>query len=881
MRKLTTLLVALSLLFTVSAAKAEFFSDVIVTGPNGIWTDSRAYSNLNAAITAVGASQRTVVIASPQTVTSLTVPSNVTLKFERDGAIVNSGQLTINTRNIISDDHQIFKGTGDLDFTPGTTVRLSWFHNLWNAVSMTSDDTVTLVINKPITATASCTLGNNVVLKWESPGSPITASAGVVISNIRDIDAGEYLILTGAGNFRFRDGTKLKLSWFNHVRSAITYISTNNVSLISSIPSTVDYNDTIPSNISFQVNNGGIITISTGITLTISGDFNAGDYKAFDCVGTGAVAGLRESNVLWFGALADGATDDKAVFRKAFASVISGGKVIIPKRPLSYSYNNNAGLTDALVISQSTVVDIRGTIKSTSSTNGANPPYIFNITGNNVTVEGTGTIQGPGTYVVNEGTAANVPGLIRVAANDCTIRKITFVDPPENAIFAIDNTVERLTVQDCIFTGGILLAGTTSSKYYYIQVNGGKDIKIINNRSYMSAAGGAAYSTFDIYDVDGLIISGNQFTKLHAHSMYLTDVTNFNVSNNVTRYSATQANQKGVAYRLNGTQKGSFHHNVAYSSLQGFMTLYDARNCIVDHNEAYGFGYVGIEVGNGLPQIVGINENIIDSNILVASTTDTVYEGIRLLGASDTTADCTGNKIINNTIVNAGKATTSSLAPIRVQHANGSYLMRDTDVSGNKIITPFGTTGIYLNRVTESRFNFNTFKNPRTANTRPFEFLSVTNSTVMGNEARDNQGTANIDYMFYVNGTGNLNVELLDNLCVTTGNAAVLGLDNTYNFRGRGNRLSDVDRLKGVFTMNGTTSLTIANTNITSTASPIVNAITTFTITPLNAAAALVMGSAKSLYVQSKIAKTSFTVTTGDGNTVPASNHIFAYEIIQ
>ena len=192
MRKLKifflTLIFILSLTTGVSA---EFFSDVIVTSPNGIWTDSRAYTTLNAAITAVGSNQRTVKIVRPQTVTTLTVPANVTLEFERDGAINNSGQLTINTKNIKAPDRQIFTGAGDVDFAAGSTVRSSWFSNFYTAATLTNDDTVTLIVSKQETVNTSCAIGNNVVLKWESP-LLLGVSAGNTISNIAKVEAGDY-----------------------------------------------------------------------------------------------------------------------------------------------------------------------------------------------------------------------------------------------------------------------------------------------------------------------------------------------------------------------------------------------------------------------------------------------------------------------------------------------------------------------------------------------------------------------------------------------------------------------------------------------------------------------------------------------------------------
>ena len=291
MQKLKIFFLSLILILSISTGvRAEYFSDVIVTSSDGIWTDSRAYTTLNDAIAAVGTNQRTVVIASPQTVTALTVPSTVTLKFERDGAIVNSGQLTINTKNIISDGHKIFAGLGDIDFASGTVVKLSWFHNLWNALTMTSDDYVTMVIDKAINATASVAVGNDVTLRWEAPNI-ISANAGVTVSNIGQIEAGSYQILAGAGNFRFRDGTSLNLEWFPYLRMALTWINTNEVTLIVNESSPVDYSDSIPSNIQIKVNEGGNLDISPGITLTIDDakQMDIGPYYFDPFTGAGSV----------------------------------------------------------------------------------------------------------------------------------------------------------------------------------------------------------------------------------------------------------------------------------------------------------------------------------------------------------------------------------------------------------------------------------------------------------------------------------------------------------------------------------------------------------------------------------------------------------------
>ena len=125
MRAIKSFIISIALTLTlITGVSAEFFSDIIVTSPDGIWTDSRAYNSLTDAVNAIGSTkQRTIVISSQLSVGNITIPSNITLKFERDGAIINSGQLTLNTRNIIAENRQIFAGAGDIDFSSGTVLK--------------------------------------------------------------------------------------------------------------------------------------------------------------------------------------------------------------------------------------------------------------------------------------------------------------------------------------------------------------------------------------------------------------------------------------------------------------------------------------------------------------------------------------------------------------------------------------------------------------------------------------------------------------------------------------------------------------------------------------------------------------------------------------
>ena len=94
---------------------------------------------------------------------------------------------------------------------------------------------------------------------------------------------------------------------------------------------TLSTSETIPSNINLIIENGALISIDTGITLTITGNIDTGLYKIFNCVLTGKVAGLKEASPIWFGAVVDNATDDGPAWQKAFDSIlVTGGVVHIP-----------------------------------------------------------------------------------------------------------------------------------------------------------------------------------------------------------------------------------------------------------------------------------------------------------------------------------------------------------------------------------------------------------------------------------------------------------------------------------------------------------------------------------------------------------------------
>jgi len=359
MKKFLSLILLTCILFiSPTPASAEFFSDVILTSSNAIWTDSRAYSTLQDALDAVGSKEREIVVAKEEICTSLTIPSNIHLKFTKSGSITNLGQLTINTKNITAPSQQIFTGSGDIDFANGTVLKSSWFADLPTCFDITNDDYVTVVIDRGWDAhvNANCSVGDNVTLKWESSTNRIVIDSGFTLSNIKNIEAGNFQIFSGNGDLDFLDGTELKLNWFPRLRSVLNWVESEEVTIVVNEDSPVDYSDTVASNEAIKVVPGGCLSISAGVTLTINGPFEAGLYQVFS--GDGSVSfgdgAVKEVYPQWWGEnTTPGTTDMTERIQKAIDSISGEGVIFLGSEDYALSssglsetyYNSGASVT--------------------------------------------------------------------------------------------------------------------------------------------------------------------------------------------------------------------------------------------------------------------------------------------------------------------------------------------------------------------------------------------------------------------------------------------------------------------------------------------------------------------------------------------------------
>ena len=117
------------------------------------------------------------------------------------------------------------------------------------------------------------------------------------------------------------------------IEAAKTAIGSNNRTLnLSAATWAITGDMTIPSNITLRMDQGAVLAISTGKTVTINGPLDAGPYQIFSCTSTRQVnfgpGAIAEAYPEWWGARADNSTDSLSGIQ---AAVNTGVKVVLAK----------------------------------------------------------------------------------------------------------------------------------------------------------------------------------------------------------------------------------------------------------------------------------------------------------------------------------------------------------------------------------------------------------------------------------------------------------------------------------------------------------------------------------------------------------------------
>jgi hypothetical protein len=92
------------------------------------------------------------------------------------------------------------------------------------------------------------------------------------------------------------------------------------------------------SNVTFEFQNGAILTVASGVTLTLPSPSNiqaTDNQQVFSGVGVVVFSNKGDLPVMWFGVKADGSTDDVVAFQSAIDS--TSGRIILPSRSIKLS----------------------------------------------------------------------------------------------------------------------------------------------------------------------------------------------------------------------------------------------------------------------------------------------------------------------------------------------------------------------------------------------------------------------------------------------------------------------------------------------------------------------------------------------------------------
>lgn len=584
-------------------------------------------------------------------------------------------------------------------------------------------------------------------------------------------------------------------------------------------------------------------------------------------------------NALDYGAVGDGTTDSAAAIQAAIDDMSAGDTLIIPSQT-SYYIVDASSTSEAVQVNKSINIIIDGEIRSTSSTNQANPATIFYVTADNVTFTGCGKLRGPGTYsYATPSDNDKYPSLIYVYdANNTTIKNLHFVNAPQAGVYVSSSNF--LTVTDCTFTGGPTFATITGQHNHanIYSYSGGNSWLISNNVfEYDTSTNGSAIqhilNSTNIVP-ESWVVSGNSFFSPHEHCTYLY-LNNSVIADNTMRYTNPSLEQQGSALKMGGDYN-TITGNAIFKCDNGGIDVVSPRFTIINNNTIENCGSVGINVKNNTAITHALDGNEISSNYVDGN--GSLFQGIRYIFDTSYGTDngAVGGKIISNTVINYGSTTVSRAAIAVFRSGAGSSLMEDFIIADNTVQDCPADNGIYITSAENCTIKGNIFKDNTGANFRAIRTDGVNNFNIFNNSAIDTQGSPTMD-LFLTSGT-DTNIHMYDNyFSSSAAGASPFALNTSKNIWGSGNRLSASDNTSGVFTMNGVASLTVNNANILD--STTTSGISAVLIIPLNAVAATAMGGVKSLYVSAKVLKTSFTVATADGGVLPSSDHIFAYQI--
>lgn len=554
-------------------------------------------------------------------------------------------------------------------------------------------------------------------------------------------------------------GIQLKNNAYSTLASSITasntgiVVATNEGSRFPTLGATDYFYATLESTggtteiVKVTTRSGDTMTIVRAQEGTSAQSFLAGSRIELR-VTAGSITGYIQERIVSvkdYGAKGDGVTDDTSAIQ---AAIDANNDVWFPEGTYK--------VTSSLTVNKAMTIRVDGVIETTGYQYQVNPPTIFLVTADDVIIEGSGTLRGPGVFTHAIVTNIQyIPSLIKVnSADNVTVQNLTFIDVPEAGVIYLDS--DYVKIINCTFIGGDTVANCKDTPSveginYWAVYCYNSDYSLISNNKFMDDASGNTFAEgIFMYGTNHSKISNNYFKNIVDHDVYMyhpagttSGVNNYNIlSDNVSFTTLVNSTQKiGSSLKVHGVFNIISGNNL-FNTNSGIVLEQGAYSTVTS-NTITGFNEYGIIVSDLVSTNAdGLNYITISNNTLQAAAASSAY-GIYFRGdAVYTTANCVGNKISGNTIVRCGDPGGSTQSPIAVFHSNTSYFMDTFLIDNNMIVGQTGVYGMYFDRMRFSKIISNVVKNGTYTPWRGFHF--ATNSTfneITKNTVRDDQNT--------------------------------------------------------------------------------------------------------------------------------------------
>lgn len=583
-------------------------------------------------------------------------------------------------------------------------------------------------------------------------------------------------------------------------------------------------------------------------------------------------------NVLDFGAVGDGVTDDRAAIQVALNALSVGGKLVFPAG-FTFRVVNATGSGFDLVTQRANAVANNTLYALTCSTNdisivvdgnlvGTSPlDNILVLSGNNVTVSGSGSIRNSSGAFLDTNSSNPLlqwrPSNLVVSGNNCFIHGLRIEDQVTVGIFDQGNYNK---IESCTFTGGPTSHGPGTVQFGVQQTVGGQTRfgGMVSNCVFKRSASNGACYTGVISVCRNALITGNTFDALLEHGVYANALDNV-ISNNIFKNIDTAA----AIQSFNG---GVIVGNKFIDCGFGSIGVASPNNTVISNNSLVNAGLYGIAIRTGL----GDSTSTVYSKLTISNNTiDFVGEQSALDIALE--ANIQDVTITGNVITNASGD--STYGPVRLDIVPVTSVGRYINFSDN-IVKGSNIYGLYMNRFNGGVIQGNTFVNiNKTITDVAVRFFNCSNIVFDSNTVHAGPQTNRV--LFATGLEGNTQIVATNNngigLVGATGAICQVSTDIDSSCYGNGRNSKGT---KGTFTPPNVATATVSTGAAGSVRPGGIFFTSLVALTPANSIAEGIQAGPDRIQVTA-IADGSFTWATASGAIIGFAGATYMYEIIQ